>query len=162
MQLNPNSNEEQKPDVGLELVIEGVKILIIAIVILFFADFISSQYQKTDNLFVPENKLSSVFNIFSLMVMGLAIMGVTIVVFGAYFWITGYSLTSLSITEITKKLRKSEKIDTHSDLLADLEYINDPEIEKKLKKDWLPGLIWLAISDPVTAVRTATQRFRTR
>jgi hypothetical protein len=56
----------------------------------------------------------------------------------------------------------TESILVFDSMVADLEFVNDAELEKQLKKDWLPGLIWLAISDPVTAVKTATQRFRTR
>jgi uncharacterized membrane protein len=65
-------------------------------------------------------------------------------------------------SRLDKPLSSNRDRSVLDDLLADLEYINDPKIEKKLKRDWLPGLVWLAISDPITAVKTATQRIRTR
>ena len=50
----------------------------------------------------------------------------------------------------------------HEDMLADLEFVNDPELEKKLKREWFPGLLELIFTDPVTAWRTISQRFRIR
>jgi hypothetical protein len=46
------------------------------------------------------------------------------------------------------------------DLIADLEFINDANLTKKLKKDWTPGLLSLLISDPMFAIKSVTQRFQ--
>jgi hypothetical protein len=74
-----------------------------------------------------------------------------------------YSSLHISNRDLSEKSSKcvSDRRD-YTDMLADLEFIDDPELKKQLKKDWLPGLIQLVISDPVTALKTVTQRFRTR
>jgi hypothetical protein len=90
----------------------------------------------------------------------------TLLVF-IFFFLMNFSMTNIHIlvNVIVKSIKNSkiysEECD-YTDMLADLEFTGDPELEKKLKRDWLPGLIWLVISDPVAAAKTATQRFRTR
>jgi hypothetical protein len=64
-------------------------------------------------------------------------------------------------TQIPDSSRKQKKSE-YADMCADLEFVDDPEITSQIKSEWIPGLVWLAISDPVTAMRTAAQRFRTR
>ena len=56
----------------------------------------------------------------------------------------------------------TSKIDFYADMYADLEFINNLELRNKLKREWLPGLLELIFTDPVTVWRTISQRFRIR
>jgi hypothetical protein len=48
------------------------------------------------------------------------------------------------------------------DMLADLEYVGDAELERKLKRQWIPGLLSFVINNPTAVWKSITGHPRRR
>jgi hypothetical protein len=90
----------------------------------------------------------------------LSIILIPVVPFYLFFRILVFSRNFRQIS--TNRINKHSNSSVRDDMLADLEYVNNSALEKRLKCDWLPGFLLLIWHEPATAWRTITHRFRIR